>query len=105
MKILVVGSGGREHAIVWKLKQSPLVEQVWCAPGNAGTGLDADAGAGAGAAGAGAGAGACLGAGLEGAAGLGAGAGAGATGGVYPGSLGPAEVEGAEGIIKAGASI
>ena len=42
MKILVVGSGGREHAIVWKLKQSPLVEQVWCAPGNAGTGLDAE---------------------------------------------------------------
>jgi phosphoribosylamine--glycine ligase len=42
MKILVVGSGGREHAIVWKLKQSPLVEQVWCAPGNAGTGIDAE---------------------------------------------------------------
>ncbi|MFM7058103.1 MAG: phosphoribosylamine--glycine ligase [Planctomycetota bacterium] len=42
MKILVVGSGGREHAIVWKLKQSPLVTQVWCAPGNAGTGLDAE---------------------------------------------------------------
>jgi phosphoribosylamine---glycine ligase len=41
MKILVVGNGGREHAIVWKLKQSPLVTAVYCAPGNAGTGLDA----------------------------------------------------------------
>ncbi len=40
MKILVVGSGGREHALVWKLKQSPLVTQVFCAPGNAGTGID-----------------------------------------------------------------
>ena len=42
MKILVVGSGGREHALVWKLRQSPLVQQIWCAPGNAGTGLDAE---------------------------------------------------------------
>jgi phosphoribosylamine--glycine ligase len=42
MKILVVGSGGREHALVWKLAQSPLVEKVWCAPGNAGTGLDSE---------------------------------------------------------------
>lgn len=41
MKILVIGNGGREHAIVWKLKQSPTVTQVFCAPGNAGTGLDA----------------------------------------------------------------
>lgn len=40
MKILVVGNGGREHAITWKLKQSPSVTQVFCAPGNAGTGLD-----------------------------------------------------------------
>ena len=40
MKVLVVGSGGREHALIWKLKQSPSVEQLFCAPGNAGTGLD-----------------------------------------------------------------
>ena len=40
MKILVVGNGGREHAIVWKLKQSPQVTHVFCAPGNAGIGLD-----------------------------------------------------------------
>ena len=37
MKILVIGSGGREHALAWKLKQSPSVEQIFCAPGNAGT--------------------------------------------------------------------
>jgi phosphoribosylamine--glycine ligase len=37
MKILVVGGGGREHALCWKIAQSPLVERVFCAPGNAGT--------------------------------------------------------------------
>lgn len=36
MKILVIGSGGREHALVWKLAQSPHVTQMWCTPGNAG---------------------------------------------------------------------
>ena len=36
MKILVVGGGGREHALVWKIGQSPLVETVYCAPGNPG---------------------------------------------------------------------
>jgi len=40
MKILVIGSGGREHALVWKLAQSPRVMQMWCAPGNAGIGLE-----------------------------------------------------------------
>ena len=37
MKILVIGSGGREHALAWKLKQSPEIDQMLCAPGNAGT--------------------------------------------------------------------
>ena len=40
MKVLVIGRGGREHALVWKLAQSARAERVYCAPGNAGTALD-----------------------------------------------------------------
>ena len=36
MKILIVGSGGREHALAWKCSLSPKVEKIYCAPGNAG---------------------------------------------------------------------
>ncbi|MFH1368532.1 MAG: phosphoribosylamine--glycine ligase [Elusimicrobiota bacterium] len=42
MKILVIGSGGREHALVWKIKQSKLVKKIYCAPGNAGMARDAE---------------------------------------------------------------
>ncbi len=41
LKVLVVGGGGREHALAWKLRQSPSVAQVWVAPGNGGTERDA----------------------------------------------------------------
>ena len=37
MKILLVGGGGREHALAWKIKQSPQADEIFCAPGNAGT--------------------------------------------------------------------
>src|SRR5271156_709950 len=42
MKILVVGGGGREHALVWKLRQSPRVEKMWCVPGNGGISAEAE---------------------------------------------------------------
>ncbi|CAG0970322.1 phosphoribosylamine---glycine ligase [Geobacteraceae bacterium] len=42
MKVLVVGGGGREHALVWKIAQSPLVDKVYCAPGNPGIGTIAE---------------------------------------------------------------
>src|SRR3954453_17554242 len=40
MNLLVIGKGGREHALVWKLAQSPRSETVFCAPGNAGTAIE-----------------------------------------------------------------
>jgi phosphoribosylamine--glycine ligase len=37
VKALIVGSGGREHALAWKIRQSPRLAELYCAPGNAGT--------------------------------------------------------------------
>ena len=42
MKVLVVGSGGREHALAWKISKSPRLTRLWVAPGNAGTALEAE---------------------------------------------------------------
>lgn len=42
MRILVIGGGGREHALVWRLKQSSAAEKIWCAPGNGGIADDAE---------------------------------------------------------------
>src|SRR5260370_37254962 len=42
MKVLVIGGGGREHALVWKLSQSSRVEKIWCAPGNGGIAGEAE---------------------------------------------------------------
>ena len=42
MNLLVIGGGGREHALAWKLSQSSLADRVFCAPGNAGTAVDAE---------------------------------------------------------------
>lgn len=42
MKVLIVGNGGREHALAWKISASPLVEKVYVAPGNGGTALEAE---------------------------------------------------------------
>ena len=42
MKILVIGGGGREHTLVWKLRQSPGVEKIWCTPGNGGIAAEAE---------------------------------------------------------------
>jgi phosphoribosylamine--glycine ligase len=42
MNVLVIGNGGREHALAWKISQSPRVERVFVAPGNAGTAADAE---------------------------------------------------------------
>ena len=42
MKVLLIGGGGREHALAWRLRQSPSVSKIWCAPGNGGISQDAE---------------------------------------------------------------
>ena len=42
MNILILGSGGREHALAWKIAASPLVDKLYCAPGNAGIAREAE---------------------------------------------------------------
>ncbi len=42
MNILLLGSGGREHALAWKIAASPLLTKLWCAPGNAGIAKEAE---------------------------------------------------------------
>jgi len=42
VKVLVIGGGGREHSLVWKLRESPRVEKIWCAPGNGGIAAEAE---------------------------------------------------------------
>src|SRR5438552_13537205 len=42
MRVLVIGGGGREHALVWKLRQSHLISKIWCAPGNGGISQQAE---------------------------------------------------------------
>src|SRR5581483_6298593 len=42
MKVLLLGSGGREHALAWKLRQSPRIQKLYCAPGNGGIAADAE---------------------------------------------------------------
>lgn len=40
LKVMIVGGGGREHALAWKVAESPMVEKIFCAPGNGGTALE-----------------------------------------------------------------
>ena len=42
MNVLLIGSGGREHALAWKIARSPLLTKLWCAPGNPGIAEEAD---------------------------------------------------------------